>query len=83
MKHFLVTPHQLGQLLLSARRAMGLTQQDAASRVGLSQSRLSALESDPASITISQLLNLTALYRLDVLIESKSDHVEDHGPALW
>ena len=58
------TPAQLGEILSSARQAKGLTQA-AAMRIGVGQSRLSLLESTRTeSLSLSQLLELTALYGL-------------------
>ncbi|CAG2134242.1 hypothetical protein LMG31506_01348 [Cupriavidus yeoncheonensis] len=74
MMQVLSTPSQLGQILRSARRAKKLTQGQAATRLGLSQSRLSALEIEPKAISAEQLLALVSLYGLEVIIQSK-------GPA--
>ncbi|WER48409.1 helix-turn-helix transcriptional regulator [Cupriavidus sp. WKF15] len=74
MMQVLSTPSQLGQVLRSARRAKKLTQGQAATRLGLSQSRLSALELEPEAISAEQLLALVSLYGLELLIQSK-------GPA--
>ena len=68
MKQFLSTPAQLGHLLASARKAKRLTQAEAGERVGISQSRLSVLETDPSSLTVEQLLALTGLYELRVQV---------------
>lgn len=38
------TPDQLGEILSSARQAKGMTQAEAAARVGIGQPRLSLLE---------------------------------------
>lgn len=71
MTQVLSTPSQLGQILRSARRAKKLTQGQAATRLGLSQSRLSALELEPKAISAEQLLALVSLYGLEVIIQSK------------
>ena len=68
MKQFLSNPAQLGHLLASARKAKRLTQAEAGERVGISQSRLSVLETDPSSMTVEQLLALTGLYELRVQV---------------
>jgi HTH-type transcriptional regulator/antitoxin HipB len=72
MNRTIVTAMQLGQILRSARRAKKLSQAQAAARVRLSQSRLSALELDPASITTEQLLALLGLYELDLTVQSRA-----------
>ncbi|WP_118182554.1 helix-turn-helix domain-containing protein [Paraburkholderia phosphatilytica] len=73
MTHVLITSNQLGQLLRSARRSRQLSQLEAATRIGLSQSRMSELELDAASITAAQLLALTALYGIELLLQEKGD----------
>jgi len=66
------TPAQLGEILSSARQAKGLTQAEAATRIGVGQSRLSLLESTRTeSLSLSQLLELTALYGLEFCIRTK------------
>ncbi|MCR4465738.1 MULTISPECIES: helix-turn-helix domain-containing protein [unclassified Burkholderia] len=66
------TPAQLGEILSSARQAKGLTQAEAAARIGVGQSRLSSLETTrTASLSLSQLLELTALYGLELSVRTK------------
>ncbi|MEM5438592.1 helix-turn-helix domain-containing protein [Paraburkholderia diazotrophica] len=76
MKRTLITPHQLGQILRTARRAKGLSQAQAASRVGLSQSRLSAMELNPDSITTAQLFTLLAMYGLELAVQTRPARAE-------
>ncbi|VVE77525.1 helix-turn-helix domain-containing protein [Pandoraea sputorum] len=71
MNQLIASSTQLGEILRSARRSAGLTQLEAASRLGLSQSRLSALELDPKIISVEQLLALLGLYRLDLVVQSR------------
>ena len=71
MQHFLSNPGQLGHLLLTARKRIGLTQTAAAAHVGVSQSRLSVLESDPSGISLSQLMALAALYGLRIAVDDQ------------
>ena len=83
MQHFLSNPGQLGHLLLSARRRLGLTQADAAARVGISQSRLSTLESDPSAISLAQMLALTALYGLRIAVDDQPMAQEPSSKSVW
>ena len=71
MKQLLSVSQQLGPLLQGARKAAGLNQTQLASRLGLSQSRVSALEQNPGSITVDQLLALCAALGLEVQVGSK------------
>ncbi|KWH62345.1 XRE family transcriptional regulator [Burkholderia semiarida] len=66
------TPVQLAEILSSARQAKGLTQAEAAARIGVGQSRLSSLETTRTeSLSLKQLLELTALYGLELSIRTK------------
>ncbi|SEJ74415.1 helix-turn-helix domain-containing protein [Paraburkholderia diazotrophica] len=76
MKRTLITPHQLGLILRTARRAKGLSQAQAASRMGLSQSRLSAMELHPDSITTAQLFTLLAMYGLELVAQTRPTRAE-------
>ncbi|KVL21206.1 helix-turn-helix domain-containing protein [Burkholderia sp. MSMB1826] len=72
MNFIVNTPVQLGQILSSARQAKGLTQAEAAVRIGVGQSRLSLLETTRTeSLSLRQLLELTALYGLELSIRTK------------
>ncbi|MDX6007776.1 MULTISPECIES: helix-turn-helix transcriptional regulator [Cupriavidus] len=82
MKQVLSTPSQLGEILRSARRAKRLTQGQAATRLGLSQSRLSALEIEPKAISSEQLLALVSLYGLELVLQSKN-HAPPSQETEW
>ncbi|AKC70711.1 helix-turn-helix domain-containing protein [Pandoraea oxalativorans] len=71
MNQLIASSTHLGEILRSARRSAGMTQLEAATRLGLSQSRLSALELDPKIISVEQLLALLGLYRLDLVVQSR------------
>jgi len=72
MQQAIATPHQMGQILAAGRRRAGLTQAEAAARVGLSQSRISTLETDPGALTLNQLLALFGAYELQLQIQDKN-----------
>lgn len=71
MKHILSLSKQLGPLLQSARKSAGMSQTALAQRLGISQSRVSAMELDPASISVEQLLALLAALNHEVLVQPK------------
>lgn len=71
MKQILSSPTQIGLLLQSARKHRGLTQSATAARLGLTQSRLSKIELDPASMTVTQLLGLCALLGLELTLSER------------
>ncbi|MEX3959996.1 helix-turn-helix domain-containing protein [Trinickia sp. EG282A] len=72
MKIIVKTPAQMAEILLSARKIKGLTQAEAAARLGTGQPRLSALETvATGSISLDQILALLALYDLDLCVQSR------------
>lgn len=75
MRHPLLTTTHLGQILSSARKQKGLTQADLAARLGLSQARVSQLESQPETITAQQLLLLTSVLGLEVSVGLRTNEV--------
>ncbi|GAA0847055.1 MAG: XRE family transcriptional regulator [Cupriavidus sp.] len=68
----ITTSDQLGQVLQGARKIAGLTQADAAARLAISQSRISHMELNPETISVSQLLALLGAYELDLVIEPRT-----------
>jgi HTH-type transcriptional regulator/antitoxin HipB len=71
MKQILSLSRQLGPLLQSARKGAGLSQTALAQRLGISQSRISAMELDPGSISVDQLLALLAALDHEVLVQPR------------
>lgn len=70
----LSTSTQLGIILSSRRKALGLTQSEVAASLGISQNRFSELESRPAQLTIDRLLALSGILGLELVIqESPTD----------
>lgn len=67
----IVTAASLGRILQSARKAKGLSQTQLAAHVGVSQARLSALERQPGTISVDQLLALCGALGLEASIGAK------------
>ena len=63
MKTSITTSGQLGPLLKQLRADKGLSQAALGAKIGLSQERISRIESRPESVTVDQLL--TVLMALD------------------
>jgi len=70
--HLITHANQIGALLASRRKAFKLSQTEAAKRIALSQNRLSELETDPATLTVAQLLALLNLLDLDMQIGERA-----------
>jgi HTH-type transcriptional regulator/antitoxin HipB len=80
----LLTPMQLGRMLQTARKARKLSQADVGARLDLSQKRISALELDPASITVDQLLKMCAALGLELALGPKGATRSDaSAKAEW
>ena len=71
MKQILSISDQLAPLLQAARKSAGLSQTDLARRLDLSQSRMSAMELDPASMRLDQLLSICASLQLELVVQTK------------
>jgi HTH-type transcriptional regulator/antitoxin HipB len=71
MKQILAISDQLAPLLQAARKSAGLSQTELARRLDLSQSRMSAMELDPASMRLDQLLSICATLQLELVVQSK------------
>jgi HTH-type transcriptional regulator/antitoxin HipB len=61
-------PKQVGASLQARRKALGLTQAQVAERLGLSQNRLSELETRPETFTLEQLLAVLNVLGLDLAL---------------
>jgi len=81
MQQTITTPYQMGQVLAAGRRRAGLTQAEAAARLGVSQSRISTLETDAAALTLNQLLTLFGVYELQLQVLDKGSSVPTSPPS--
>jgi HTH-type transcriptional regulator/antitoxin HipB len=71
MQQILSLSDQLAPLLQAARKSAGLSQTELARRLDLSQSRMSAMELDPASMRLDQLLSICATLQLELVVQTK------------
>lgn len=75
MDHLLQLPDQLALHLKSLRKAAGVSQAQLAQRLGVSQSRVAAIERDPAAISVRQLMEILQLLDADLLMRPRADAV--------
>ncbi len=68
----IVDTKQIGALLQGRRKALGFSQTDLASRVDLSQNRLSELESRPETLTVEQLLALLNVLGIEMTLTERA-----------
>ncbi len=80
--HLLLTTPQLGQLLVSTRKLHKLTQAAVATRVGLSQNRISHLEKHPDEISVRQLLSWCAVLELELRLGERDTSAASNA-AEW
>ena len=66
----LAFPAQLSQHLRSLRKAQGLTQAQLAARMGVLQSRISALEKDATKLTVEQLFRVLSALNAGVVLRT-------------
>lgn len=72
MEYSAHTPEQLGKVLAGFRKASGLTQQEAGSRVGMLQKSVSALEANSDNVPLRQLFKLLSALGLEIVVRRKS-----------
>jgi len=77
---WLQTPTQLSNHLRSFRKARGLTQAALGALTGLDQTRVAKIERDPKRVSVGQLLQLLAVLKVRVLLDS-SDQPQSSGRA--
>lgn len=65
----IATASQLGVVLHSARKNLKLTQAQLATRLGLSQRRISELEREPGTLSVDQLLSICTQLGLQLVMQ--------------
>lgn len=71
MQQILTHGAQLGQVLATRRRASKLSQHALAAKLGISQNRLSEIETNPGTLTVDRLLELANLLGLELVIQDR------------
>jgi len=70
--HPTFTSTHIGATLTARRKHLKLSQTHVASRLGLSQNRLSELETRPGTLTVEQLLDLLNVLGLEMSITTRA-----------
>ena len=81
MRQLVNTPTQVAAIVRARRKARGISQQELARKVGISQSRLSILEADPSGISLERFIVLAKLLGLEIVLQDKAD--EPSSKAQW
>ena len=80
MQQLVTTPAQLGEILRGRRKARGIPQRELAQKLGVSQNRLSALESNPERMTLDRLIAAANLLGLEIVVR---DRTAKHTTPEW
>ncbi len=75
------TPDQLPALLKAFRKQAGLTQGQLATRLGITQQTLSALERNANKVSADRLLQLLGILGVDLVLQSRGPGTDTKIPA--
>jgi HTH-type transcriptional regulator/antitoxin HipB len=82
MKQVLTHSAHLGQILAARRRAAKLSQRALATKLSISQNRLSEIEANPGTLTVDRLLELANLLGLELVIQDRPP-IQLSSKAEW
>lgn len=71
MNQLLSVPSHVGLVLRAVRKSAKLSQKQLAAKLGLSQNRMSELETDPGSMRVDQLLAILAALGLELQVQTR------------
>jgi HTH-type transcriptional regulator / antitoxin HipB len=71
MKYPVRTTQQLAMILQGCRKQAGITQKQAASKVGMLPKTISSFETDPDKSSIASLFKLLSALDLEMVLQSK------------
>ncbi len=80
MDYLISISDQLAPQLRSLRKARRLSQADLALKLGLSQSRIAAIERNPAAVSAGQLLEILKVLGVDLVLRDTPAIVNDISP---
>jgi HTH-type transcriptional regulator/antitoxin HipB len=72
MRLIITNPRQIGEILRGRRKARRVSQEQLAKKLGVSQSRLSAIEAGTAALTVDRLIALANLLDLQLVVQDKA-----------
>lgn len=71
MSQLLNSSAQLSQILKARRSALGLTQQALATKLAITQNRVSQIETNPSALGFERLLEIFNLLGLDLVVQDR------------
>jgi HTH-type transcriptional regulator/antitoxin HipB len=81
MDYLISIPDQFAPQIRSLRKVRQLSQTDLALKLGLSQSRIAAIERNPAAVSAGQLLDLLKVLGVDLILRDTHAPVGVTAPA--
>jgi HTH-type transcriptional regulator/antitoxin HipB len=72
MRLIITNSGQIGEILRGRRKARRVSQAQLAQKLGVSQSRLSAIEAGTAALTVDRLITLANVLDLQLVVEDKA-----------
>lgn len=72
MRLIITNPGQIGEILRGRRKARRVSQEQLAKKLGVSQSRLSAIEAGTAALTVDRLIALANVLDLELVVQDKA-----------
>jgi HTH-type transcriptional regulator/antitoxin HipB len=80
MDYLISIPDQLAPQLRSLRKVRRLSQTELALKLGVSQSRIAAIERNPATVSAGQLLVLLKVLGVDLVLRDTHAQVNEPSP---
>jgi len=74
---------QIGKILVSRRKELGVSQAKLAAKLAISQQRLSELETQPGSLTVDRLAAWLNLLNLDLAIGERAAKSKAPSRVEW
>ncbi|MFG6443179.1 helix-turn-helix domain-containing protein [Pelomonas margarita] len=71
MNQVLSVPSQVGLVLRAARKSAKLSQKQLAAKLGLSQNRVSELETDPGCMRVDQLFAVMSVLGMELQVQAR------------
>ena len=72
MRLIITNPGQIGEILRGRRKARRISQEQLAKKLGVSQSRLSAIEAGTTALTVDRLIALANVLDLQLVVQDRA-----------
>lgn len=77
MTQLLTNSTQLGHIIKARRRALGLTQKALATKLAITQNRMSQIEAAPGTLGFDRLVDLCNILGLDLVVQDRQPRRKD------